>query len=508
LPAINKGTLDMTNARTMVLGLLLLAVSMAAPLHGQGEGLKASEIKQISKLLADVRAQPKYPTRRQQAKKDKVLKAFDTGIEKIRKAHKDADILTFVDSWREVFAAVDAAGRAKPPAGKGRVKAKEKSARKVRGREQGFEYALYVPSGYNPKSRWPLVIALHTEGATGADYLKEVWINKKRCPKETYDQFLFLAPTIGERTVGKDRKAQIRIEPFSRDHLKGVFWCMADVLARYNIDTDRIYLDGAGKGGEAAAWVGAMAPKWFAGISVRNARPATSGHFSKPELLNNLKGQAAMMVVDRKDGAFSDTAGQEDLKRIEHMKEVGKLPIEIKILDALPDDKSRRVAKGKQKVDPIHDATPEIAKFFAETRRDVCAPEVEYITYDNRLFKQTSWYIIDTATADPKDGSMASVKAKVDRETNVASFETHNVESFRIWLNDKLLDLDKPVKIVVNGKDVLEKKVERSLDFLLDYNRSNAHDPSLMAVGMLRVNVPAAPETDNGDGEGNGDKDD
>lgn len=501
------GRTDMKRLIPLVLACLINGL-LTASACTQGDGLKEAEIKKLSKLLADVRAQPKFPrTKREVKKKEKVEKAFASEIEKVKKTHGERDILSYVDSWSQIFSAVAATQKVRNPAGKGRVK-KESVTRKVKGRERGFQYGLYVPSTYSSKKRYPLVLALHTKGSTGWDYLNDVWINKKRCPKSTYDQFIFVAPTIGERTVGKNKKYQKRIEAFSVLHLQGVAWCLREVLSKYNIDTDRMYLDGAGFGGETAAWLGTMQAKLFAGIAVRNAKPAASGHFSKPELLTNLKNQCSMLIVARKDGVFSGDEGKAELQRIEHVKQVDKLPINVTVLDALPDSRSRRLALGKQSVDPIHDATPDIAKFFLAAKRNLYPAELGYLTYDNRLFRQASWYIINKATADPEDGSMASVKGSLDRKENIASFTTHNVESFRVYLNDVLLDLDKPIKIVVNGKDVLEKKVERSLDFLLDYNVQNSVDPSLVMVGVLRVNVPPEDEAPKvGDPKDGADKD-
>ncbi|MAB90032.1 MAG: hypothetical protein CMJ90_11300 [Planctomycetes bacterium] len=500
------GPPDMKSMISLAIALAFLTGGLlVTPALAQGEdakkdpGLKDAEIKKLGKLLADLRAQPKFPrTSREVKKKEKAQNAFSTEIEKVRKSYGESDILSYVDSWSQIFQDVAAGKKAKNPAGKGRVK-KESVSRKVSGRERGFEYGVYVPPSYNSKKRYPLILALHTKGSTGSDYLKEVWINKKRCPKTVYDQFIFVAPTIGERTIGKNKKYQKRIEAFSRLHLQGVAWCLVDVLQKYNIDTDRMYLDGAGFGGETAAWLGTMQTKLFAGMAIRNAKPAASGNFSKPELLTNLKNQCAMLVIDRKDGVFADADGQAELKRIETVTQADQLPIEVKVLDALPDPKSKRLALGKQKVDPIHDATPDIAKFFLTNKRNPHATELAYLTYDNRLFRQASWYIIDRANANPADGSMASVKATLDRENNVATFQTHNVESFRVYLNDVLLDLDKPIKVVVNGKDVIEKKVDRSLDFLLDYNVQNSIDPALVMVGVLRVNVPSEDEKKDGD---------
>lgn len=482
-----------------ILATLLLASLVtglvAVPAAAQTPGLKPAEIDKLSKVLADLRAQPEFPTKRQEKKKQAAEKAWKTELEKLQKAYKDTDILSFTASWQEVFANVAAATKVKNPAGKGRVKT-EAVFQKVRGRYMGFEYAVYIPNKYKSTERWPLVIALHTKDSTGEKYLKDVWINKKHIPKDMYEKFIFVAPTIGEKTVPKskkDKRHQRRIEPFSAWHKAGIALCLVDVLQKYNIDTDRMYLDGAGLGGEAAAWIGIMQSKLFAGMAVRNARPVAQKEFSKPHFLGNLKNQAPLLIVDRKDGAYSGADGEAERKRIDHQVQVDSLPVSFRVLEPLADAKARRLALGNKihNVDPIHDATKGIAEFFLEQKRNLYPSELSYLTYDNRMFKQTAWYRLDSATADPKDGTIATVKGKLDRESNTATFTTTNVESFRIYLNDLLLDLDKPVKVVVNGKEVLETKVERSLEYMLGFNEQNAIDPTLVMVAELRVNVPS-----------------
>jgi len=494
-----------TRLPTLVLAAFLTGYA-ALPAAGQdSRGFKPAEVTKLAKVLGDLRTHPEYPTQKQEKKKVKAQKAFDDQIEKLKKAYAGEDILSFTTGWQDVFAKIASTSKIKRPAGKGRVKKGEMVFQKVRGRALGFEYAVYIPSGYKLTQRWPVIVAIPTKGSTGAQYLNEVWINKKRCPKDVYDQFIFVAPTIGERTIPKskkDKRYQKRIEPFSGFHRACVALALGDALSKYNIDTDRMYLDGAGLGGEAAAWLGVMQTKLFAGIAVRNARPAAQKDFSKPAFLGNLKNQAPMLIVDRKDGAYAGTDGEAERKRIDHQIEVDQLPIEWKILDALPDDKTKRLAKGTQSVDPVHEATKDIAAFFLKQKRNLYPPELGYITYDLRSFKQTPWYRLQKATANPKDGSVATVRGTLDREAGTATFVTTNVESFRFYLNDILMDLDKNVKIIVNGKEVETRKVERSLEYMLKFNEANAMDPSLVMVGEVRVNVPVGEETDeNGEGK-------
>ena len=484
---------------SLCLSFLVSVSFLSVPALGQNKGLKDAETKKIAKLLGDLRAQPKYPASNKAVKKKKkVEKAFYDEIESLKKRYKDQDILSFVDNWVEIFSMVSAAPKAKTPAGRGRVR-KDSVFQKVRGRDIGFEYAVYLPSKYKGTESWPVIVALHDKGSTGDEYLREVWCNPKRIKKPVFDQFIFIAPTIGERTVGKSKrtaKYQKRIEPFSRLHRGGIALCLRDALEKYNIDTNRMYLDGTGLGGESAAWIGVMQCKLWAGIASRSARVASTKPFSRPEFLRNLRSQCPIMICDRKNGPYSTPEGKQDRQQIDHHTKVDKLPVHFKLYEPLPGPREVRLALGHQKHDPIHDATKDIAAFFLKQKRNLYPKDLGYITYDDRSFSQTCWYVLDKADANPSDGTIASIEGKIDREKNVATFTTHNVESFRIYFNDLLFNLDNPVKIVVNDEEVALKQIDRSLDYMLKYNLDNAVDPALVMVGEMHVAVKEKPAED------------
>jgi hypothetical protein len=66
----------------------------------------------------------------------------------------------------------------------------------------------------------------------------------------------------------------------------------------------------------------------------------------------------------------------------------------------------------------------------------------------------------------PTDASNATITAEADRASNTITITGEGVESVMIYFNDELVDLDKPVKIVLNGRE-REDVIPRSLDDLL-----------------------------------------
>ena len=65
-----------------------------------------------------------------------------------------------------------------------------------------------------------------------------------------------------------------------------------------------------------------------------------------------------------------------------------------------------------------------------------------------------------------RGASVRTITAEADRASNTITITGEGVESVMIYFNDELVDLDKPVKIVLNGRE-REDVIPRSLDDLL-----------------------------------------
>ena len=76
--------------------------------------------------------------------------------------------------------------------------------------------------------------------------------------------------------------------------------------------------------------------------------------------------------------------------------------------------------------------------------------------------------------------------------------------STSLCLNDALVDLDKEVSIVVNGKQILLSKVHRSMS-ILRKEMKKRFDPTFVYPAYLRFSVPKE-EKKKADGETEDDK--
>ena len=139
-------------------------------------------------------------------------------------------------------------GDEKQPAGRQQEKQFEKEiTRKVT-----LNYLLYLPDGYGKDDKaWPLVLFLHGAGESGNDLNK---VKKHGPPKLT--------------EAGKDFPC-IVVSPQSprfgwdAETLNGL---LDDVMAKYKVDKDRVYLTGLSMGGFGTWALAAAHPDKFAAI--------------------------------------------------------------------------------------------------------------------------------------------------------------------------------------------------------------------------------------------------
>jgi poly(3-hydroxybutyrate) depolymerase len=461
-------------------------------------GKSWSELRRLEEEVPkDARAKDRLEKDRQKA--EETLKGI---IEKARAARPGVDILGFTEGWSRVFAIAAAEGKVASPAGSGRVRT-EQVPFKFRGKEAVFEYAILLPSRYDGRKSWPLLVALHDRSTgerptDGTKYLNEVWATSRDpAVKELREQFVIVAPTVGERLNAKRPEDRERIDWFDDNHFRTLRVCIGDVIRQYNIDVNRISIEGTGVGGQTALELAGSIPRLFAAVVARSARPVAVPRIA------NLAGIAPVLFVARADGPFAGEDGAAIRRQIEEMSASG-LVTEFKLAEAVTDRARVRQALGSQGVDPIHEHTADVARFCLERTRNLFPARTRFSTVDLRRFRDGAWVGIILADVGDGQGTMAAIEAVADRGANTLALATTNVESFKVLLNDRLLDLDRPVKISLNGKDFLEKRFDRDLELLLRIGRNFSQDPGMVVTAELTVTVPREEESVEGAGQGDG----
>ncbi len=118
------------------------------------------------------------------------------------------------------------------------------------------EYLLFLPDGYSEKKQgWPMILFLHGAGERGSD-LKKVKVHgpPKIVEKQKDFPFIVVSPQCPEDDWWTD-KVEVLI------HL------LDDIVARYNVDTERIYLTGLSMGGYGTWALAAEYPERFVAVA-------------------------------------------------------------------------------------------------------------------------------------------------------------------------------------------------------------------------------------------------
>jgi predicted esterase len=298
-----------------------------------------------------------------------------------------------------------------------------------------------VAKGKKPEKGWPLVIALHGGGGTG-----EKLDNPHAWPVNTREWQTQMA--FFERLYPDDAMYFI---PRMADDNEGRWYytasqkCYEQAIRRAilfrEVDPNRIYLTGISEGGYTAYRLPGNRPDRFAAsCSMAAAEPMEN---APPENFRNTPFRCA---IGENDTMF-DRIG---LARRFFAK-----------LDDL------------QKADPqgyIHAFDPQGGrghgidyapgpKWMMQYTRDprpkkiVWTVQKLHTAYDLR----NNWLALDEPPAKPP------AKLEADIAENTITLRADDGLKIRLFLDDKLVDLEKPVKVILNGKPVFEGKIPRNL---------------------------------------------
>ncbi len=125
---------------------------------------------------------------------------------------------------------------------------------------QTRQVVVRLPEGYDPGKAWPLILAYHPSGGSGAAFLRYV----EQTLGERIDSFLIAAPD-GYRQTGVDAPP-----PFTNEHAI----VLQQLQRNLHVDADRVYAFGYSLGGYTT-WTLAMTlpDRFAAGLAVASTFP-------------------------------------------------------------------------------------------------------------------------------------------------------------------------------------------------------------------------------------------
>ena len=306
----------------------------------------------------------------------------------------------------------------------------------------GMPYAYRLPKEYDPDTAYPLILSIPDEGERPADHLREHWVHR-----ELLDRAILFSPAM---PALREEWDQVVVEgrPGGLAHVLTAYRLATERLA---VDPDRVYVVGRGKGVPAAVAAGNYSPHRFAGIAGRAGDAGEIGPDNFSNLPTFFAGGGALATAFQ---AKARGAGHDNCRVEGDCHRGGRLAVDARASAARRIRASVAIAVG----------TP----------------------FPTRVY----WLRVAPTAMDTR------ATASIDRSANTIAITCHGTSHVALFLNDALVDLDRPVKFVVNGVES-SALVGRSLPAMLGLLEEGLSDAGALYVAQhvceLAAADPAAP---------------
>ena len=314
---------------------------------------------------------------------------------------------------------------------------------------KGATYQVTLPPEYHPGRLYPVLVALHDSGER---------------PEVMFQRWSSLADQNGYFLVVPQWEQSARGQyGYTTQEHAAVVDVVRDLRRRFAIDSDRVFLTGFGEGANMAYDVGLSHPDFFAGVLPIAGRPR---YFAKAYWPN-----AFCLPFYVVDGDQDGDVAKDNRRQFEHWIPGGypALFIEYKgrgrewfagevpfMLDWM--NHKRRIS-----------GYPDLGRSGGAGRGD----EFQSMRpTDNHFYWLSGEDLPDRYTNDAQSWSNKVGPAYVQArggEANVISITAHGFRRVALWLNQTMVDFEKPVTVNINSHQSLpNQRVKPSLHTLLE----------------------------------------
>lgn len=299
-----------------------------------------------------------------------------------------------------------------------------------------LDYAIWTPAKYDPKLAYPLLVCFPDKGQKPEQHLMEDWVDPA-----LRDRAILLAVPLPEAEEDWSNADGAATKATGTGNL---FTLLNTTIRSHAIDFDRVFLCGRGQSVGTALVLASRFPDRFAGVVGRAGDTVAVANENFRNLPTLFCGGGANAT------AFGDANDK-----------LGYKNCTVKA-DGSEADVWAWIGVQKRAANPT-----EIALWPG-----VPAPKRAY-------WIETSW-----------DGQgTAWIRASCDRATNTVNIAGEGVTKVTIYVNDVLLDLDKPVKVVCNGVEsnsTIPRHLERTMGLVL----KGRNDPGKVYVNYKEYDLP------------------
>lgn len=348
-------------------------------------------------------------------------------MDKLEKKLKKVPVLAAVEDWEQaLWFAQQETYDDKVKKGKTETESFDSFSGKV-------ELAYHAPKKYSYKrGPFPLVLVVPDAGEKPADHIDGHWA----------DISLQDAALIVAVDMPTDVDTWGRFDPREPTGVTAVMTAYAVAKENFAVDMDRVYLAGSGKGFAAAAATASAFPQLFAGLIGRGEIPAADG-----KNFRNLP----TLLLSPSEGARALEAQIEEL--------------------------------GYGNLKRVPDGAVGDVNAFVETPRAAYPQKITFVPF-NDYTRATQWVNIEGFQADQNP----RIDVSVDRASNTVTIDADAISTVTVYLNDRLVDMDAPVKLLINGT-AHEELVPRNRRYMLDL-AFNSGDWGRVFTGFITRDVP------------------
>ena len=229
------------------------------------------------------------------------------------------------------------------------------------------------------------------------------------------------------------------------DAIRAVMMTFGDVTRKAPIDVDRIYLLGRGEGVSCAMQIATRFPHRFAGVVGMAGDVGTVGYenfHNLPTLFQGAGAEATAFEAKIKEAGFNNCTIKPDA------------------------------------------TVADVWAWMQQTPR-VSNPVKITLAPGTPIPNKAYWLEIP-----PTDGIQGVVTAEADRASNTIKINAEGVRSVSVYFNNDIVDLTRPVTIVLNGREIQEKVIA-SVDEWLSLFIRGTSDAGRVYVARRVYDVPS-----------------
>ena len=292
---------------------------------------------------------------------------------------------------------------------------------------RGLSFAYRLPKEYDPdEGAYPLILAIPDEGQRPEEHLRANWLLR-----DILDGVILVCP---EMPADREEWGRVMVNgrPGGLCHVLTVLRVAGE---RFAVDFDRVFVAGRGKGVPAAMAAGNYGPQRFAGVIGRSGDAGDLG----PENFSNLPTYFA--GAGAKATAFQEAVEQAGF------------------------DNCVLQPAGSEE---------DLWNWIRDNSRTAAPTSVTVVPGDP--FPTRAYWLRIAPTATD-----AHATATLDRGENAIRIDGAGVSRATLYLNDALIDLDRPLRVVCNGTETIVR-IERDLATTLDLLYEGVSDPGCAYV--------------------------